>query len=559
MTPMTPTTQGGSRLGWKLGPALLALGVAGALSACGGSSSSSATLAAASTRPVEGGTISYGHEQEPPCLTGGWVQQAYISRQFLDSLVSQVGEGEIVPWLATSWSVSKDQRTWTFKLREGVRFHDGTPLDASAVAYNFDYWLNPRTANGTVAAYIGEYYAGSRAVDDHTFQLNLTKPYSPLLSALSQAYFGIQSPTALKRGVEVNCEQPVGSGPFVVKRWNRGQDVVLERNPDYASAPANAKHQGPAYVDGIDWKFLKEPTVRYGSLGSGQSDVVYDIPTVDWEDAKARYEVQQYITPGTPVRLALNTVRGPFADADVRRAFGYATDRRSAVESAFAGVIPYNGNGALSQSTPGYDASLADAYPHDQARASRLLDAAGWTERNADGIRVKDGEPLHVTLAYPSGAIITSEGATLLQSIQQQAKEAGFDVELLPATQSEVFAGKFSTPQAYDAWPAYWTSPTAGVLYIVWRQNLAKRPNFNNGSFYNDPELEQTIAAANSTLDKGEQDALYARAQQIIVDQAAVLGLYTQTTSLAIDKHLRDVWLEDSQGEPVFSDAHFVR
>lgn len=530
--------------------------VASVLSACAGSSASSS---AANARPVNGGTIYYGHEQEPPCLTGGWVQQAYIDRQILDSLVSQAAGGKIVPWLATAWKVSPDQKTWTFTLKQGVAFTDGTPFNAAALKTNFEYWLDPKAGNSTVQAYIGEYYKSSKAVDDHTFELHLTKPYSPLLSALSQAYFGVQSPKALARGVSANCVEPVGTGPFSVQKWNRGQNIIFVKNPNYDSAPANAKHQGPAYVDKIVWSFLAEPTVRYGSLTSGKSNVIYDIPTVNWQDAKSQFQVQQYITPGTPVRLALNTIKGPFTDVKVRQAFAYATDRASAVKSAFNGAIPYNGNGALSQSTPGYDASLANAFAHDPAKAAGLLDSAGWTQKNSAGYRTKDGKELAIKLVYPAGAVFTAEGATLLQVLQQQAKQVGFNVTLVPATQSETFAGKYSGPDSYDAQPWYWTSPTAGVLYIVYRQNLKDRPNFSNSSFYGNPQLEKLIAQANSTLDPAEQNKLYAQAQSIVVNEAVAIGLYTQTTSLAIKKNLRGVWLEDSQGEPVFHDAYFAK
>ncbi|MDQ1655979.1 MAG: peptide/nickel transport system substrate-binding protein, partial [Cryptosporangiaceae bacterium] len=236
-----------------------------------------------STR-VTGGTITYGHEQEPPCLTGGWVQEAYVDRQVLDSLVAQDKGGKIVPWLAESWKVSADQKTWTFALKKGVKFTDGETFDAAAVAKNFTYWLDPKIGNPTAAAYIGEYYAGGRAVDANTFELTLSKPYSPLLSALSQGYFGLLSPENIAGAPAATCEKPVGTGPFAVEKWNHGENITFVKNPNYTSWPANAKHRGPAYVDKVVWKFLHEPTVRYGSLTTGQSDVIYDVPTVNWQD-----------------------------------------------------------------------------------------------------------------------------------------------------------------------------------------------------------------------------------------------------------------------------------
>lgn len=534
------------------------------LSACGGSAASGGTTTGGDTTtaagtPVRGGTIEYGHQQEPPCVSGGWVEQAYLSRQVLDSLVAQGDDGKILPWLATSWKASPDQKTWTFKLKPGVTFTDGTPFDAKAVKTNFETWLNPDTINGTVDAYIGEYYASSRAVDDLTFELKLKKPYSPLLSALSQAYFGIHSPAGIARGPEKECVQPIGTGAFSIQKWDRGQSVTFLRNPNYNSAPANAKHQGPAYADKLIWKFLKEPAVRYGSLTSGQSQVIYDIPSVDWQDAKSKYQVLDYVTPGRPVTLTLNVTHAPFDDLKVRQALAYALDRKAAVESAFGEAAKYEGNGAISQSTPDYDPSIANAYTYDPDKAAKLLDEAGWTGRNADGIRTKDGKPLTALVAYGAGSTINADGATVLQSLQAQAKESGFDLQLKPLTLSQLYGGEYSAPDKYEASPGYWTSPTPGVLYIVWRQTLPDRPNGNNNAFYNNPELEKTIGEANSTLDPAEQKRLYAKAQKIVSDEAVTLGLYTRTSSLAIDQDkLRDVWLEASQGEPVFSDAWLV-
>jgi peptide/nickel transport system substrate-binding protein len=540
--------------------------VAATIAACGGGADGSAPAGAAGgpalspAKPVRGGTIEYGHQQEPPCISGGWVEQAYISRQVFDSLVSQVKGGKIVPWLATSWKVSKDQLTWTFKLKPNVKFSDGTPLDAAAIKTNFEYWLNPKTLNSTVADYVGEYYESSKALDATTFQLKLKKPYSPLLSALSQGYFGIHSPAGLKRGVDKECVDPIGSGAFVIQKWSRGQNVTFVRNPNYNSAPANAKHQGPAYADKLVWKFLKEPAVRYGSLTSGQSQVIYDVPSVDWDEASRKYQVLRYLTPGRPQTLSLNVTRPPFDDLKVRQALAYALDRKNAVKSAFGGAAEYNGNGSLSQSTPDYDPALADAYTFNPDKANQLLDEAGWTAKNGDGIRTKDGKPLKALVIYGAGSIINADGATLLQTLQEQAKQVGFDLELKPLTLTQLFGGQYSTPDKYQATPGYWTSPTAGVLYIVWRQNLKDRPNYNNSAFYNNPELEKTIEAANSTLDPAEQKALYFKAQKIISDEAVAIGLSTRTSSLAIDtSKLRDVWLEDSQGEPVFSDAYLVK
>jgi peptide/nickel transport system substrate-binding protein len=527
------------------------------LSACAADGGGTAAAATGGTQ-LQGGTIVYGHEQEPPCLYGGWLQEAYIDRNILDSLVTETNSGSIEPWLATSWSISSNGLVYTFHLKPGVKFTDGTALNAQAVAYNFNYWQ--KGGNSTAQVSMDPYYKSATAVNATTVQVTLNAPFNQLLTMLSQAYFGVQSPTALKRSAQANCDDPVGSGAFKVQKWIHGQEVILVKNPGYTSWPATALHKGPAIVSQVDWKFLPDPTERYESLVTGETNVVYDIPTVDWQNANQNFQVEKYITPGKPVSLYLNTIDGPFTNVRVRQAFAYGANRQAAVESAFHGVIPYEGNPSVSRATPGYDASVASAYPYSQAKANQLLDQAGWSKKNAAGYRVNSkGQELDVKLAYPAGSVITDEGATLLQILQQEWKQVGFNVTLVPETQAQTFGGTFSTPQSYDAQPWYWTSPSPAILWIVWRPSTKNDPNYSNSSFYNNTQLGTVISDGNTAATTTAADQYYAQAQQIIQNQAAAVGLYDQTMTLAVAKNLHDVWLEKSQGEPVFEDAYFTK
>ncbi|GAA3221053.1 ABC transporter substrate-binding protein [Dactylosporangium siamense] len=522
------------------------------LSACG------SDPAAGGGTPKAGGTIVYGHVQEPPCIFGGWIQQAYISRQVLDGLVTLAEDGTVKPWLATKWAVSPDGLKYTFTLKDGVKFTDGTPVDAEAVAWNFDYWEN-KGGNSTAKVSIDPYYKAAKAIDASTVEIEFNTPFPPFLTLATQGYFGIQSPTAFKSRTEKeNCEKPIGSGGFTVKEWKHGEEVVLAKNPGYTSWPATAKHEGPAIVDEVRWKFVADGVSRYASLSTGESHVVYEVPTVNWKDAQSRYQTIRYITPGKPVSFYINTRTGPFTDAAVRKAFAYGADRKSAVEAGFHGVIPYEGNPAVSQATPGYNAEVAKAYAYDPAKANQLLDEAGWTQRNADKVRTKDGKPLTIKLVYGSGFIFTQEGATVLQVLQEQWKQIGFDIKLIPATQAELWGGKYTDPSTFDATPSYWTSPAPSILWIVWRPSTTEKPNGSNRSFYNNETLSAVIQQANSEPDATKANDLYGQAQKIIQDDAAGIGLYTQNSTYAVAQNLKNVWLEKSQGEPVFSDAYFT-
>jgi peptide/nickel transport system substrate-binding protein len=537
----------------RISLASLAIASALTLTACAGSGASSAAAS------KDGGTIVYAHQQEPACVFGGWIEQAYLSYQVLDSLVSLDANHRVVPWLATSWKSSSDGLTWTFTLKKDVKFTDGTPVTAAAVAYNFDYWL--KGGNSTAEVWLAGYYKSATAVNTRTLQVNLLKPYPGLADNLTQAYFGIQSEHALKtRTAAQNCAAPVGSGAFVVKKWNRGQDIILVRNDRYTSPPANALHTGPARVKEVDWKFVADPTTRVAALQSGQVNAIYDVPAVQWKTLKSSgFQLERYVTPGRPQQISFNTEDGPFTDEKVRQAFAYSLNRKQIVGTIGQGIIPFDGNGGVSQTTPGYSTRAANWYSYNPAKAKALLDAAGWTGRTSAGVRTKDGKPLTVILPYGAGSIINADGAAILQGIKQQASQVGFDVTLVPVPQSELFAGKYSTPEDHDLSVGYWTSVTAGILYINWRPSTTSDPNYSNAAFYNNPLLESYILDGNSAATVAARNADYEKAQNYIAQHALSIGVYDRLSTLAVSPNLKDVWQEHSQGGPTFYDAYFTR
>ncbi|MCU1530222.1 MAG: peptide transporter, partial [Frondihabitans sp.] len=417
------------------------------------------------TGPTRGGTITYATDREPTCLdphNSGDMPQTYIARQYLDSLVSETSDGKIVPWLATSWTISPDGKTYDFTLKKGVKFTDGTVLDAQAVVDNFTQILDPKTQSSTDLLYLTGYFDKATALSSDVVRVTLKRPYSPLLAALSQAFFGIESPKAMARGLAANCESPVGTGPFKVVTWNHERDVVLTRNADYDSAPANAKHQGPAYLDGVTWKFLKDNTTRYGALTSGEADIIFNVPPESEALAKADPSItlQSFVHSGSPFSLDLNTSSSVFSDIRVREAFIRASDAKQAVESAYNGVFPYEGN-SLSSGTPFYDPAYHNPFPFSAKAANALLDEAGWTGRDSAGYRTKDGKTLSVRLPYNADTGETPPAdVTILQDIQAMEKKVGIKV-VLEALDSASANAVWGNKKAYDLLGDYWNSPTA--------------------------------------------------------------------------------------------------
>ncbi len=497
-------------------------------------------------------TITYAHAQEPPCLWGGWVQQAYLSRQVFDSLVSY-DDGKIVPWLATSWETSVDGKTVTFQLREDVKFTDGTPFNADAVVANNANWAKGIGWNSFT------YLTDAKATGPYSVELNLSQRNPELFQELSNGHYGIQSPTALKtQSVEQNCHRPVGSGPWVVKEWKVGDGITFLRNDSYNSAPQNAKHNGPAYQKQLDWKFVPDATTRWSALNTGEADVAYDVPAVQWENAKKNFQVLNFVAGGRPQSFSFNVQRGPFTDKRVRQAFLYASDRRSIVKAVFKGSVPFEGNGALASSQAGY-LNVDKEYPFDLKKAEQLLDEAGWTAKNKDGIRVKDGQTLTVRLPFGNGSIVTAEGSTALQAVQDQVKAAGIDLKLIPLTQTQTFSGEKSAPTDKELSFGYWVWGAPNILDINFAAQQGGAPNGNNTTFFDNPDIEAKIQAAQVETDPAKRQQQFDDLQKWFTDEAIVGGFYDMTYNAAVSPKLKGVWQDqNSNGLLNFNDAYFV-
>ena len=550
--------------------ALLALAaLAAGLTACGGSKSTAASADTTSVvgvgagnhkvegTPVKGGTLVYGTDREPTCLDPhnlGDMPQTYVARQYLDSLVSMQPDGTVVPWLADKWTISKDGLEYTFYLKKGVNFTDGTPFDADAVKANFEQTLDPETQSSTNLVYLLPIYKGIDVLNKYTVRVNLKRPYSPFLDVLGQAFFGMESPKAMARGIKQNCVSPVGTGPFILKDWKKGQEINLVRNPNYNSAPADANNQGPAYLEGITWRFLPDPSVRWQALQSGEAQAIFNIPPEDYAAAQSdpNIELQQFVHAGIGHYIVLDNSEPPFNDLKVRQAFSYAANTPAAVESAYQGAYPV-ATSAISSGTPFYTAKYANLYPHNLAKAEKLLDEAGW-KKGPSGVREKDGKPLTVKFIYGSGPGETPPAElTLYQNVQAAVKEAGFDVTLVPQPQAE-HNEEANIPADFDAQPTYWNCPTPMCMYIVASTETYNSP-FANMSRIKNSELDQTLLAAAATTDRTKQATLYGKAQQIIAENAYWVPMYPEQTLLGISKKLKGVWIEPSEGEPVLSDA----
>jgi peptide/nickel transport system substrate-binding protein len=508
--------------------------------------------------PVTGGTLVYATgDAEPDCLdphVGGNYPQALISTQYIESLVSKNATGEIIPWLATEWTPSDDGLTWDFTLRDDVTFTDGTPFDAEAVKTNIEHLKDPATASSTGYLAVGKIET-IEAVEPNLVRFSLSTPDSALLESLSQPWVGIQSPTALERDQAVNCESPVGTGPFVVTEWVKQQSIALERNDNYNSAPADAEHTASARLDAIEWRFIPDAATRFAALQSGDVDVIdnpqpNNIASAESDPAIAELDAPR---PGASNRIELNSGKAPFDDERVREAFIRAVDVSPGIETLFFGSAERSYSVLSSVELDGI--SLPDTFTVDPDAAKALLDDAGWDTIDADGYRTKDGVRLTLDFPISTNQSIPAE-QSLFEQIQSSAKDVGFEVKLNPTDLSSWYGALFTNE--YNLVSAPYTKVGPDVLRTLYHSDsIIPAPSgyYANLAQLSDPTLDELLTTASETSDAAERAALYREAQSIIIEGFYVLPLYDQQNHYLYSTRVEGFRALPTVSAPTFYDA----
>ncbi|MCU1571743.1 MAG: peptide transporter substrate-binding protein [Naasia sp.] len=540
----------------RIAALLVAAGATGILLLTGCAPAASPSSPAAG--PTPGGTLTYASgDAEPTCLdphVGGNYPQALISGQFLESLVSRDAEGEIVPWLASEWSEAEDGLSWTFTLRDDVTFTDGTPFDAEAVKASIEHVQDPATGSSTGYLAMGK-VDNVEVVDAGTVRFDLSAPDSALLESLSQPWVAMESPAGMTRGIEQNCESPIGTGPFSVSEWVKQDSITLVRNDDYVSPPADAAHEGPAYLEKIVWRFLPDSASRYAALQAGQVDVIDNAQP----DALVAAQTEDGITsldaprPGSVNRIEFNSGKAPFDSEEVREAFIRSAGVDDGIESLFFGTAERSYSPLASVESLAYSDPAPFAFNLDEANS--LLDGAGWSERDSEGYRVKNGTRLTVEFPVSTNQSIPAE-QSLFEQIQATTKEAGFEVKLRLLDLGSWYAALGANE--YDLVSAPYTKVGPDVLRILYHSDgITPAPSgyFANHAQVSIPELDDLLTRAGETSDATERAALYADAQAVVLEGFYILPLYDQQNHYLLRDRVAGLRALPTVSTPTFYDA----
>ncbi|MFD2025902.1 ABC transporter substrate-binding protein [Promicromonospora aerolata] len=512
--------------------------------------------------PVAGGTLTYASgDAEPTCLdphVGGNYPQALIATQYLESLVSLSEDGEVIPWLATEWQESDDGLSWEFTLREDVTFTDGTPFDAEAVAANIAHVQDPETASSTGYLALAK-VKDVVAVDDHTVRLDLSAPDSALLESLSQVWVAMESPKALERSQDENCAAPVGTGPFVVDEWERQDSVTLVRNDDYTSPPADvpaaAEGTGLPYLDSIVWRFIPDSASRYAALQSGEVQVIDNAQPDTIQSAGSDESIEELDAPrpGASNRIELNSSKAPFDDERVREAFIRSVNVDEGIQGLFFGTAERSYSPLSSVEPLGL--SLPELFAVDTDAAASLLDEAGWSERDAEGYRVKDGERLTLDFPVSTNQSIPAE-QSLFEQIQADAKTAGFEVRLHPLDLSSWYGALAEND--YDLVSAPYTKVGPDVLRILYHSDsIEPAPSgyFANLAQVDEPAVDELLTQASATSNPEDRESLYEQAQRMILEGYYILPLYDQQNHFLYSSTVQGLRAMPTVSTPTFAEA----
>lgn len=450
-----------------------------------------------------------------------------VTENVFDTLVGYEEEStQVVPSLAEKWEISPDGLTYTFHLRSGVKFHDGTDFNAEAVKWNFERWMdkNHPQHNKEGFEYYNDMFGGYKGDKDHviksveavdplTVKFTLNRPLAPFIQNLGMSCFAIASPTAVQKlGPEKFNENPVGTGPFVFKEWKRNDTITLEKNPNYWNA-------GYPKLDKLVFKVIPENTARLTALTSGEIDLMDGLNPDDAQAVKDNPDLQLILRPSMNIGfVGFNVEKKPLDNPKVREALSYAINKPAIIEAFFAGL----GEPAVNPMPPsiwGYNSNIKDR-EFNLDKAKQLLAEAGYP----NGFKIK-------FWAMPVPRPYMPDGVKIAEAIQQDLKKIGVEAEIVTME-----------------WATYLEKTKAGeqeMFLLGWTGDNGDPDNFlatlldknniggNNRTRWANEEAHKLLMQAQSAVTKEEREKLYQQVQEIIFKDVPMVPLAHSTPALA--------------------------
>jgi peptide/nickel transport system substrate-binding protein len=469
------------------------------------SSDSSGPSASGTGTPVTGGTLTFARSLDADVglnpISAPSNGSIFTLQQIFDQLV-EVNGSELVPGLAKSWDTSADGKTWTFHLRD-AQFSNGDPVTPEDVKFSIERFADPKI--NTNYATLGASIDSVDVVDDHTVQVNLNRVDGAFLDNIAMFAAAIVPQKVVEDiGDKAFSDAPVGSGPFMVKDYKRGQHTILVRNPNYW-------REGQPYLDEIDFEFVPDSNTRTLELRSGEVDVADAIPYNQVESLDAADGVSVEVADSLKWdSIFLDTQKPPLDEVEVRQALAYATPTDQILDAVLFG----NAQVANSQipRVKYWDESV-QPYPYDIDKAKELLGQSS----------VPDG--FDIELQIPSGDAVEKQEAEIIKS---EWAKIGVNVTIVPRDFGTMFgdwlAGKGGEAATFPGDAL--SSDTLSDDEIAALMFDPKSGLNSLGTFYENPKIDDLLADASGTLDEDKRQQDFSEIQQIGMDDVPSVPLF---------------------------------
>ena len=463
---------------------------------------------------------------DPIAATDG--ESFKVTQNLFETLLNFGKEDTTIhPGLATEWEPSPDGLSYTFTLREGVKFHDGTDFNAEAVVKNFERWANgseeqfPYYASmfGGFVGDEGHVIESVTAEGDYTVVFKLKRAQAPFLKNIAMSPFGIASPTAFEKEGDKFGDNPVGTGPFKFVEWKRNDSITIEKYADYWE-------KGLPKLDKVIFRSIPDNSNRLNDLLTGAIDLADGVNPADGETIEGDPNLQLFERPSMNVGyLGLTSTRPPFDNVKVRQAMNYAIDKQGIIDAFFEGRAEMAKN-PMPPSISGYNDAIA-GYEYNPEKAKELLAEAGF----ADGFEME-------LWAMPVPRPYMPDGAKVAEVIQKNLEDIGVKAKIV-SYEWATYLEKARNGEA-DAFMLGWTGDNGDAdnfLYVLLDEdNIGS----NNYSYYKNEDLHKILIEAQTEVDEDKRNELYKQAQEIIFEDAPWVPLAHSTPLLGGSADLID-------------------
>ena len=454
-----------------------------------------------------------------------------------DGLVRFDGNShKIVPALATSWDLSKDGLTWTFKLRKGVKFHDGTPFNADAVVFSFERQRDPQNP------YHSKYFSRWKAkfgtvkktvkVDDYTVQIQLSKPAPTLLANLAFYIGYIVSPTAVKKDKDGFRKNPVGTGYFKFVKWVKDDYIEYVANKDYWG--------GPPKMDRLIVKVIPDNEVRLLALKKGEVNFAYGIPYPHFDSIKKSKDLKLYSTTTLGISwVAMNCEQKPFDNLKVRQAILCAIDRDRIFKTVFYG-LGVEAKEVLPPSWWGHNPKVPTPV-YDPAKAKKLLAEAGYP----NGFKTD-------LISWTNPRPYNPSPRDTVALIKSDLKKVGVDVDI-KMMRWNTFRNSRGKG-GYGMTMAGWISSTLdpdGIIYPLFHSSYIRKIDSINWARWRNAKADKQLEKARSIYDQAERDKLYQEVAMEISNDTPAIFLAHPVAAIVARSNVKNIFIHDSHWVPL--------